>query len=175
MLAKEGDDNSSANLGFAMNGFNFKLLAASYLTDDSPARVLDYYRKPLSKYGEVLECANGKPVGSLTVTRSGLTCSSKGHGNLEVNGSSSSTNHELRAGTPLRFRIVGTDSADQGKTKSEWSIWSCRKTPIRNQRISACGDYVRIASLYLRSPMSKRGLKPIRFGSGRAARLKVGP
>ncbi len=117
MPAKEGDDNSSANLGFAMNGFNFKLLAASYLTDDSPARVLDYYRKPLSKYGEVLECANGKPVGSLTVTRSGLTCSSKGHGNLEVNGSSSSTNHELRAGTPLRFRIVGTDSADQGKTK----------------------------------------------------------
>jgi hypothetical protein len=35
-----------------------------------------------------------------------------------VNGSGdSSTDHELRAGTPLRFRIVGISDAKDGKTR----------------------------------------------------------
>jgi len=36
---------------------------------------LAFYRKPLSRYGEVLECDQSKPVGSHIVTRDGLTCS----------------------------------------------------------------------------------------------------
>ena len=115
---KEKDNDSAANLGFGLNAFHFSLLAASYATSDSPARVLDYYRKPLSRYGEVLECYKGKPVGALTVTHSGLTCSSTKNGNIEVNGNGdSSTGHELRAGTPLRFRIVGIGDAQDGKTR----------------------------------------------------------
>ena len=101
-----------------MNGFHFGLLVASYATSDSPAKVLDYYRKPLSHYGEVLECYKGKPVGALTVTHSGLTCSANKGGNVSVNGSGdSSTEHELRAGTPLRFRIVGIGDTQDGKTR----------------------------------------------------------
>jgi hypothetical protein len=115
---KEKDSDSAANLGFGLNAFHFSLLVASYATSDSPARVLDYYRKPLSRYGEVLECYKGKPVGALTATRSGLTCSANKGGNIEVNGSGdSSKDHELRAGTPLRFRIVGISDAQDGKTR----------------------------------------------------------
>ena len=115
---KEKDNDSAANLGFGLNAFHFTLLAASYGTSDSAARVLDFYRKPLSKYGEVLECSKGKPVGALTVTKSGLTCASKKNGNIEVNGSGdSSSDHELRAGTPLRYRIVGISDAKDGKTR----------------------------------------------------------
>jgi hypothetical protein len=115
---KDKDNDSAANLGFGLNAFHFSLLAASYATGDSPARVLDYYRKPLSRYGEVLECYRGKPAGALTVTHSGLTCSSTKSGNIEVNGKGdSSTDHELRAGTPLRFRIVGVSDTQDGKTK----------------------------------------------------------
>jgi hypothetical protein len=114
----DGDNDSAANLGFGMNGFHFGLLVASYATSDSPAKVLDYYRKPLSHYGEVLECYKGKPVGALTVTHSGLTCSANKGGNVSVNGSGdSSTEHELRAGTPLRFRIVGIGDTQDGKTR----------------------------------------------------------
>jgi hypothetical protein len=97
--------------------FHFSLLVASFETTDSGARVLDYYRKPLAQYGEVLECFKGKPVGSLTVTKSGLTCDSKKENNVQVNGTSDSTDHELRAGSPLHFRIVSVSDAADGKTK----------------------------------------------------------
>jgi len=116
---KEGDgDSSAANLGMSFKGFNFTLMAASYETTDPAAKVLDYYRKPLAHYGEVLECYKGKPVGALTVTKSGLTCDTQKGGNIQVNGKGdSSADHELRAGTPLRYRIVGISDVKDGKTK----------------------------------------------------------
>jgi hypothetical protein len=115
---KEKDSDSAANLGFGLNAIHFTLMAASYATGDSPAHVLDFYRKPLSRYGEVLECLKGKPVGPLTVTHSGLTCSAQKGGNIDVNGSGdSSKDHELRAGAPRRFRIVGVSDTQDGKTK----------------------------------------------------------
>ncbi|MGC2639345.1 MAG: hypothetical protein WA294_19325 [Acidobacteriaceae bacterium] len=110
-------DSSSANLGFSMNSFHFGVQVVSYITADSPQQVLAFYRKPLAKYGEVLECDHSKPVGSPTVTKSGLTCGDKGKGHVDVNGTDSSTDHELRAGTPQQFRMVGIDSLDSGKTK----------------------------------------------------------
>jgi hypothetical protein len=115
---KDKDGDSAANLGFGLNAFHFTVLVASYGTADSAARVLDYYRKPLSHYGDVLECYKGKPVGALTVTHSGLTCSATKGGNIEVNGSGdTSGDHELRAGTPQKFRIVGISDANDGKTR----------------------------------------------------------
>ena len=87
----------------------------SFLTPDPPEHVLEFYRKPLAKFGEVLECNHGKPVGSLTMAKSGLTCGDRKSGRMTVNGSDS--DHELRAGTPEQFRIVGIDSTESGKTK----------------------------------------------------------
>jgi hypothetical protein len=111
-------DDSSADLGLAFNGFHFSLLAVKYVTGDSAGKVLEFYRKPLSHYGEVLECVHGKPVGERSRTSSGLTCSSEQGDHVQVNGSpDSSSDHELRAGTPLRFRIVGIDSTDGGNTR----------------------------------------------------------
>jgi hypothetical protein len=89
--------------------------AVSFVTPDSPEHVLEFYRKPLAKFGEVLECNHGKPVGSLTIAKSGLTCGDRKSGRMTVNGSDS--DHELRAGTPEQFRIVGIDSTENGKTK----------------------------------------------------------
>ncbi len=70
-------DSSSADLGFVLNSFHISVQVVSYVTTDSPAQVLAFYRKPLAKFGEVLECDHGKPVGALTVTKSGLTCGDK--------------------------------------------------------------------------------------------------
>lgn len=111
---REKDNDSSADLGLILNSFHFDLKVVSFVTTDSPAQVFAFYRKPLAKYGEVLECNNGKPVGSLTVTKSGLTCGDH-KGSMTVNGSD--MGDELRAGTPEQFRIVGIDSTDAGKTK----------------------------------------------------------
>ena len=108
-------DSSSADLLFFLNSFHFSVKAAKFVTTDSPERILEFYRKPLAKFGEVLECDHGKPVGSLTMAKSGLTCGDRKSGRMTVNGSDDE--HELRAGTPEQFRIVGIEGAESGKTK----------------------------------------------------------
>ena len=113
-LYKEKGDDSGGDLGLSFGDFHFSLMAVNYVTKDSPEQVLNFYRKPLSHYGQVLECDHGKPVGSLTVTRSGLTCDQKGSGNKD---SYSSTNREIRAGSPHKFRIVGIDEPHAGSTR----------------------------------------------------------
>jgi hypothetical protein len=108
-LYKDGD-NSAADLGLTAGDFHFSLLAVNYITSDPAAKVLAFYRKPLSRYGEVLECNQGKPIGALTATRSGLTCDDGGKSN-------SNDSHELRVGTPHQYRIVGIDNSHPGSTR----------------------------------------------------------
>ena len=104
---KENDSDSSADLGFALNSVHFSLQVAHFVTADSRDQVLRFYKKALAKYGDVLECQHGKPVGSLTETKSGLTCGDH----------SSDDDYELRAGKPEQFRIVAVDSSEPQKTK----------------------------------------------------------
>ncbi|MBB5062651.1 hypothetical protein HDF15_000981 [Granulicella mallensis] len=69
----------------------------------------------------------GKPVGSLTVTKSGVTRGGYSsnrrmqNGNVTMSASvtvnGSENRHELRAGLPGQFRIVGIDSSEKGHTK----------------------------------------------------------
>ena len=112
---RDKDNSSAVDMGVVLNSFHINLQVATFVTTASPEQVLEFYRKPLAKYGEVLECAHGKPVGSLAVTRSGLTCGNDKNSGIKVNGSD--MDHELRAGTPEHFRIVGIDSTEPGKTK----------------------------------------------------------
>jgi hypothetical protein len=115
-LFKDKDsDSSMADLGLVLNSFQFNLQAMSFVTTDAPKQVLEFYRSRLAKYGQVLECNHGKPVGPLTVTTSGLTCGDEKSGRMTVDGSDSDV--ELRAGTPKQFRIVGIDGTEAGKTK----------------------------------------------------------
>jgi hypothetical protein len=111
-LYKDDGNDSGADLGLTAGDFHFALLSVNYVTSDPAAQVLAFYRKPLSRYGEVLECYQGKPVGALTVTRSGLTCGEVGSDNT-----SSSTDHEIRAGSPHQYRIVGIDDSHPGSTR----------------------------------------------------------
>jgi len=112
-----GSDSGAVDLGLTFGDFHFRVLAASYLTTASPAQVLDFYRKPLSRYGEVLECDHGKPVGAIKVARGGLTCSSSEGDHMQAGSSpDSATDHELRAGTPHHYRIVGIDQPKGGST-----------------------------------------------------------
>jgi hypothetical protein len=100
-LVKSADNDPAVDMGFTFGDTHFRLVAANYLSGDSVAQILDFYRKPLARYGDVLECDHGKPVGATKTARSGLTC-----GDVKGN-ENSSENHELRAGTPEKFRIVG--------------------------------------------------------------------
>jgi hypothetical protein len=106
---KHGDDDAAFDIGFTLGDTRLRLEGIGYDSDDPPDRVLEFYRKALSRYGDVLECDHGRAVGSLSVTSSGLRCSDKGrHEDLNINGHfDSSTSHDLRAGSPDEFRIAG--------------------------------------------------------------------
>ena len=117
-LVKGSEDDSNADLGFAFGKTRFRLVVAKYTTSDSPERVLSFYRKPLTIFSDVLECNQGKPVGALTVTQSGLTCSEQKDGGVTLSDHSISSNHhELRAGSPHKFRIVYIDESHSEFTR----------------------------------------------------------
>ena len=107
-LFKNPDNDQAIDMGFTLGDTHFRLVAANYLSNDSPAQIFDFYRQPLERYGDVLECDHGKPVGALKVARSGLTCSTQSKGHVSVQGNvDSSDDRELRAGTPEKIHIVG--------------------------------------------------------------------
>jgi hypothetical protein len=121
---KNGDESQSADLGFAFGDFKFTLKVADFQTSDAPSKVFGFYRTALGRYGDVLECEDGKALGTPTVAHSGLTCSDddgdkKGEHGKGVHGSSSSNSRELRAGTPKHYRMVALDdeSGSNGKTR----------------------------------------------------------
>jgi hypothetical protein len=122
-LAKETDDDNTADLGFTFGDTHFRIMVAKYITADTPDRILAFYRKPLSRYGEVLECNHGKPVGDLTVAHSGLMCSEQKEGGLTVTDHGLSTDgQELRAGSPHQFRVVCIDKSDPQSTRF-WLVY----------------------------------------------------
>ncbi len=53
-------NNSQANLSILTEAFGMKLVVANYASDDSPSKVLDFYRDKLKKYGKILECHSQK-------------------------------------------------------------------------------------------------------------------
>jgi hypothetical protein len=107
------DDKAEFDIGFAFGDTHFRMKGISYDSDESPDRILEFYRKALGRYGDVLECDHGRPVGALTVTSSGLKCSDQNRGDhVSVDGRlDSSKDHELRAGSPDEFRIVGINAS----------------------------------------------------------------
>lgn len=57
---KHEENNDPLNFGVATEGFGMKLVVAKYESDDAPAKVVDFYREKLKKYGKVLECHSQK-------------------------------------------------------------------------------------------------------------------
>ena len=51
-----GDDKKSANVNLSIPGFSLKVVAAEFLSDDAPDKVIAYYNKELPKYGKPIQC-----------------------------------------------------------------------------------------------------------------------
>jgi hypothetical protein len=103
---RDAKSDSAVDMGFTFGSVHFRLLMSAYVTSASSSDVLDFYRKPLARFGDVLECDHGEAVGDRKETRSGLTCSDSdghhSHGDAD-------DGHQLRSGTPRVFRIVAID------------------------------------------------------------------
>jgi hypothetical protein len=57
--SENDNDKHRANVSIGGEDFGIHVVAASYTSDDPPERVIDFYRKDLKRYGNVLECTKG--------------------------------------------------------------------------------------------------------------------
>jgi hypothetical protein len=55
----DGDDKKSANVNLSIPGFALKVVAAEFISDDAPEKILAYYNKELPKYGKPIQCHGG--------------------------------------------------------------------------------------------------------------------
>jgi len=53
---ESGEDKKSANVNLSMPGFALKVIAAEFLSEDSPDKLIAYYSKELQRYGKPIEC-----------------------------------------------------------------------------------------------------------------------
>jgi len=109
--AGNGNDKS-ANVNISSFGFGLKVVALEYQSDDSPAKLIAYYKDQLQKYGKVLEChtshfeVNPDIKGSDHESHE-LTCDG-----------SSGNNVELKAGTKENQHVVAVEPDGKGSSFS---------------------------------------------------------
>lgn len=109
---KDGDKSADIHLGFGK--WQLQVKAVGYRTGDSQEQVLAFYRKALGRYGDVIECNNGNPVGTPTATREGLTCSDKHGSHVQTE---MTDNLNVRAGSSHHQHIVEIKKSDGNSTR----------------------------------------------------------
>jgi hypothetical protein len=114
LVKKNDHDNGAADVNMSFGSFQLRVKAVSYRTNDEPEQVASFYRKALGRYGDVIECAKGKPVGTPARTAEGLGCDSdKGEKNINVNDEMTGK-REFKAGSKMHQHIVSIDPDGNG-------------------------------------------------------------
>ena len=107
----DGNDKS-ANVNISSFGYGLKVVALEYQSDDSPAKLVAYYKDQLQKYGKVLECHTRHFELNPDVKRSD-------HGSHELTcEGSSGSDIELKVGTKENQHIVAVKPEDHGSSFS---------------------------------------------------------
>jgi hypothetical protein len=105
-------ESKSANVDISGFGYGLRVVALEYESDDSPAKVLDYYKDQLKKYGDVLVCHTNH----LDV-KTDVKELNKGSNQLRCEGSTGA-NLELKVGTKDNQHIVAVRPEEKGSSFS---------------------------------------------------------
>jgi hypothetical protein len=120
-----GDDkHKSADVHLGFGEWELRVRAVSYSTPDNNDKVTEFYKKALSRYGDVLVCRNNAPQGKKTATSEGLTCDDDKDGKVQV-GKGDNVNIDtgsewqvkLMAGSKRHQHIVGFEAPKDGNTR----------------------------------------------------------
>jgi hypothetical protein len=110
---KEKDSNGSdksANVNISGFGYGLKVVALEYESDDSPSKILSFYKEQLKKYGSVLECHTSHGNWNVNMGKndsSELTCDGSGGSQIE-----------LKAGRKEDQHIVAVEPQSKGSSFS---------------------------------------------------------
>jgi hypothetical protein len=100
-LKKDPDDHEgSANVNISSPLFGIKVVAVKYQSDDSPEKVLAFYKKDMARYGNVVTCTGGFDMSFHHHDRDmEVTCDSHGDSDHRYQ-------EELKVGTEKNQRVV---------------------------------------------------------------------
>jgi hypothetical protein len=109
----DGDDGNenNAHINISSSLFGLRVVAIEYLSDDPPAKLVDYYKTELKKYGSVLECHTNKDNTNATMNPGDSDDDSKLKCENDQNGKTT----ELKVGTEQNQHIVSIKPGDDGK------------------------------------------------------------
>ena len=123
-IVKDKDNDKSADIHMGFGEWELRVKVVNYSTSDSQDKVVAFYKKALTRFGDVIACQNNAAVGTPTTTSEGLTCSDNGGPNVNVDDpgksygwQSSHGGFQLRAGSKRHQHIVGFESSAPGQTR----------------------------------------------------------
>ena len=117
-LVKGDDSHKSADVHVGFGEWQLRVRAVSYGTRDKQDQVLEFYKKALGRFGDVLTCKDNVPVGTPTVTAEGLTCNDDKNVKVDSgNFHTGSGDLELKAGSRRHQHVVGFESSQGGQTR----------------------------------------------------------
>lgn len=123
-IAKDKDNDKSADIHMGFGEWELRVKVVNYTAPVSQDKVVAFYKKALTRYGDVIACQGHTAVGTPTATAEGLTCADNKHSRVQVddNGESygyipDSNGFELRAGSERHQHIVGFESSAPGQTR----------------------------------------------------------
>jgi len=106
-------DSDSMNFGVLTEAFGMKLVIAKYGSDDSPSKVVDFYREKLKKYGKVLECHTTEHGGGAHVDIDDQK--EQPSKELKCEGDNTGPVTELKVGTEDNQHVVAIEPNRTGK------------------------------------------------------------
>jgi hypothetical protein len=109
---KQDKDNDPVNFGILTEAFGMKLMVAKYESEDAPARIVDFYRGKLKKFGKVLECHSQKHGGNVDVHDDDKDSKESKELKCEEN---SGPVVELKVGTEDNQHVVAIEPSDASK------------------------------------------------------------
>ena len=113
----DDDKHKSADVHLGFGEWQLRVKAVSYSTPDSQDKVAAFYKKALTRFGDVITCQGNSPVGTPTVTHEGLTCADNGKNNkVKFDDSDFRQDYQLKAGSKRHQHIVGFEDAKSGNT-----------------------------------------------------------
>jgi hypothetical protein len=114
MKQKDSGSDQNANVNISGFGYGVKVVAIEYESDDSPAKLIDFYKDQLKKYGNVLVCHTS---GHLDLDMHYDDKTGKNSRVLTCVGSSGN-NTELKVGTRENQHVVAVEPQGKGSSFS---------------------------------------------------------
>lgn len=117
----DDDKHKSADVHLGFGEWELRVRAVSYGTTDTQDKVTAFYKKALSRYGDVISCQGHSAVGTPVTTSEGLSCADDGNSaNVKIDRKDYGTgddSFELKAGSKRHQHIVGFENSKDGQTR----------------------------------------------------------